>query len=271
MNPIQDATNSELIAIDHALPRFASDPLPEVVYHYTDTAGLLGILASGRLWATDYRYMNDRSELSYTYRLVQQVISEEFSGSYTGLARHLLDAGMASRPEVYLKARYFLCCFSELDNSLSQWRAYGGRQGFSIQFPGDIARVPLRMPQGQTPGVTILKVIYDEQKQKDFIRSLIQALLALCAEPLMQYQVHHVGEHEALSGIIGFFWAALDGQSYRFKHPDFAVENEWRLVTWDRDNVERFRAGATITPYTDTPLSSASYVGTGGPADRSRF
>ena len=73
--------------MDRALPRFASDPLPEVIYHYTDTTGLLSIPASDRLWATDYRFLDDRPELSCTYRLVEHVIGEEFSGSYTGRPR----------------------------------------------------------------------------------------------------------------------------------------------------------------------------------------
>ncbi len=32
------------------------------VFHYTDSAGLLGILSSKSLFATDYRYLNDVSE-----------------------------------------------------------------------------------------------------------------------------------------------------------------------------------------------------------------
>jgi hypothetical protein len=34
------------------------DPL----FHYTDTVGVVGILSSGMLFATDYRYLNDSSE-----------------------------------------------------------------------------------------------------------------------------------------------------------------------------------------------------------------
>jgi hypothetical protein len=36
---------------------------PEL-FHYTDLQGLRGILSSNTLWATNYRYLNDRSELT---------------------------------------------------------------------------------------------------------------------------------------------------------------------------------------------------------------
>lgn len=38
---------------------------PPVLYHYTDQHGLLGILTSGRIWATDVLHLNDSSEVRY--------------------------------------------------------------------------------------------------------------------------------------------------------------------------------------------------------------
>lgn len=32
---------------------------PELLYHYTDQQGLDGILSSGEIWATHYRFFND--------------------------------------------------------------------------------------------------------------------------------------------------------------------------------------------------------------------
>jgi hypothetical protein len=40
------------------------------VFHYTDGAGLLGILSSKSLFATDYRYLNDVSEGSMIRQLL---------------------------------------------------------------------------------------------------------------------------------------------------------------------------------------------------------
>ena len=40
-----------------------SKEVPDVLYHYTDSGGLKGILSSGKIWATDIHYLNDKSEI----------------------------------------------------------------------------------------------------------------------------------------------------------------------------------------------------------------
>jgi hypothetical protein len=44
------------------------EPAPEsreTVWHYTNAAGLLGILRSNVLWATDAFFLNDAAEVTY--------------------------------------------------------------------------------------------------------------------------------------------------------------------------------------------------------------
>src|SRR5262245_50075307 len=38
---------------------------PTVLYHYTDGAGLLGIVESQAIWASDVEFLNDAQELVY--------------------------------------------------------------------------------------------------------------------------------------------------------------------------------------------------------------
>jgi hypothetical protein len=251
----QAETNDALRTIQFLLPDLDVEPLPDVVYHYTDTAGLLGIVRSGVLWATDYRFLNDSSELSYIFRLAAEVVREEFAGRYSGLAGTFLDYAATASPP-YGDVPYYLCCFSELDNSLSQWRAYGGRQGFSLAFPGDITLHAGYAPNGkQNPGSTLLKVNYQQKQQKAYISALVNALVELCETPHMR---SYDSEAEAIASFSPFFWAQLERASYRFKHPDFEVEQEWRLVAWGSIHEESFRAASTITPYTQFRLFSQS-------------
>jgi hypothetical protein len=39
--------------------------VPDVVYHYTNAAGLLGVLSTQQLWMTDTDFLNDAEELAY--------------------------------------------------------------------------------------------------------------------------------------------------------------------------------------------------------------
>jgi hypothetical protein len=46
---------------------------PAILYHYTAADGLLGMLQSHQIWATNVRFINDRSELDYGINLVCRV------------------------------------------------------------------------------------------------------------------------------------------------------------------------------------------------------
>ena len=52
------------------------DAPPEILYHYTDQAGLLGILATGELWATKVQYMNDATEFGFSLGLAREILSQ---------------------------------------------------------------------------------------------------------------------------------------------------------------------------------------------------
>lgn len=251
---VPEDVNGALAAIQRQLPDLDEAPLPPTVFHYTDTAGLLGILESGQLWATDYRFLNDSSEIAYSYRLAAEVAAE-FAGRRSELAASFVDhIATVGRPSVYVDTPYYLCCFSAADNSLSQWRAYGGRQGFSLAFPGDVSTHPGNHPRGrQNPGVTLLKVIYDPEVHRGYIRALVSGLLDVLEADVV---TKSASPDIALDFVIPFYWGQLDRASYRFKHPDFAVEEEWRLVAWGDIHDESFRAAHTITPFTKFDLFS---------------
>jgi len=50
-----------------------------LLYHYTNTAGMLGILRTRALWATDVGYLNDSKELLYGRDEVVSALLEEAS------------------------------------------------------------------------------------------------------------------------------------------------------------------------------------------------
>ena len=49
-------------------------PEDTIIYHYTSPEGILGIIESNSLWATDINYLNDSSELRYIYGLVERIV-----------------------------------------------------------------------------------------------------------------------------------------------------------------------------------------------------
>jgi hypothetical protein len=45
---------------------------PDLRFHYTNAEGLKGILQSGKIWATDVRYLNDAQEVEYLFQLLDE-------------------------------------------------------------------------------------------------------------------------------------------------------------------------------------------------------
>jgi hypothetical protein len=57
------------------LTKLEGVPTPATLYHYTDEAGMKGILASGHLWLTDILSLNDPSELTHGLAQAARVLN----------------------------------------------------------------------------------------------------------------------------------------------------------------------------------------------------
>ena len=248
----QDRSNQLLMGLSSQLPNLDLLPVPQSVFHYTDSAGLLGIMSSGRLWATDYRFLNDSSEIRYTYGLAAELARGSLTEGLSHLGRSFFEQASSSSPP-YTGCPYYLCCFSEHGNSLSQWRAYGLRQGFAVECPGDLSTTRGSHASRQNPGITLLRVEYVVARQADYILALQGAMLTLFEDP---HFANYANSADVLRHTMPFYWAQLERASYRFKHPAFEVEKEWRLVSWGDVHDEKYRAAQTLTPFIELRLFS---------------
>ena len=135
---------------------------PEVLFHYTDQAGLLGILTSGELWAIKVQYMNDSTEFNIALKLVRSTVTKRRT---TVEDLDHLD-GIAN---------VNVCSISFCGNSdlLSQWRGYSGSGiGFAIGFRSDrLSRVAWR------DGGHLGHCIYDEADQVAIANEIIDGAL----------------------------------------------------------------------------------------------
>lgn len=106
------------------------------MHHYTTSSGLLGILESNELWLTDVRFMNDASELLYPSQIIMEAVRRIAAPSVRA-TRDVLN-GLRERGtavvEIFNVYSMSFCAKADL---LSQWRGYGGDQGFAIEFNRD--------------------------------------------------------------------------------------------------------------------------------------
>jgi hypothetical protein len=135
---------------------------PPILYHYTDAAGLVGILnpstwpddierpagGAAQLRASDVRYMNDSRELRHGVALLKDRLRAETRAEYESGDVDSIFELIAKRLDVELFAefttkqlRVFAACLCASGDLLSQWRGYaGGVGGYAIGFPTDLLK-----------------------------------------------------------------------------------------------------------------------------------
>jgi hypothetical protein len=222
-----------------------SDELPGLLHHYTSGHGLLGILSSGEFHCTNVLYMNDASEMDYGRTLVLKWIDDGLERARPDVAPYLTRiARMIEQPDF----QYFVCCFCEKPDLLSQWRAYGAQAaGYSIGFSTDDLMSVL--PEYSE----LVHVVYDPSEQQRMVRGALRRYVELAERCTAEY-----AGHERLDDAL-VRWAAAASNGLgrliaRMKSDAFAEEHEWRAVIirfgFDTQGV-RFRVtgNGMVIPY----------------------
>lgn len=220
-----------------------------ILYHYTDAAGLSGILNSGELWLTSTPYLNDATENKHAgvviRRALEQVLALHLPERQASFYRHLSEVfqSVESAPRLSTDKQTFVCCFSSKKDSLSQWRAYGGGEGgFAIGFRA--AEIwDLKGKVDLSPGFWLLPCSYDEawatELNHEYLIRAVNECLARTPD------ASNAAIAAALARDASWMGAAI-------KHPAFAEESEWRLIFYGfglpASNIF-YRPNRTLTPY----------------------
>ena len=169
------------------------DP-PPTLHHYTTGQGLLGILQTGRLWATNAHFMNDPREITYAADIVQQSVREAAArhkaavdALNTGWIDKLITFGRDrawKAPQIdqwskdaiqtfHEQGGAYIACFCREPDLLSQWRGYGAvGGGYAVGFnSADLAT--------RSPDVLLRKVLYDPSEQQAIVKRWVDAVFAL--------------------------------------------------------------------------------------------
>src|SRR4051794_36310956 len=92
-------------AVEHLLAR----QYDGILYHYTTQKGLLGIVESAEIWATDVQYLNDASEFNLACKCAVWVINQKIKNEKDSKLKTLLGyiAAAASRASINVSVASF--------------------------------------------------------------------------------------------------------------------------------------------------------------------
>jgi hypothetical protein len=116
-----------------------------LLYHYTTQTGLLGIVKKKQMWATHHQYLNDTQEFLHAKGLFCAEIEKRLSSASPGSEiRLVLEEMRSAVNRDNENVGWYVASFSEDEDSLSQWRAYGGpTSGFQLNSASE-GRTELR-------------------------------------------------------------------------------------------------------------------------------
>ena len=240
--------------------------LPETLYHYTSQAGLIGILNTRSIWASKIHYLNDAREFALALDLARRELERrmhaEPSEKYLGRLELLRD-------KIYTieSINICVCSFSELGDSLSQWRGYGGgRAEFSVGFSGEWFR-----RARESLDFSLTPCVYDTEEQERFIREAIDWILAIDSDaysdkadywdpnrgyadpdrPRTVVILPNAGKH---------FADRLAEIAPLIKDASFKDEREWRLISRPipMQQLEHRPGESMMIPYYSIPIGSES-------------
>lgn len=214
---------------------------PRLLYHYTDVNGLVGIIETKNIWATDCRFFNDTSEIDYGIQLVREVITDEMRQENSEQDLEFLERSRNLEEVLFQLFDIYIVCFCEDGDILSQWRGYGDL--------GDGYSIGVESEKIKCDKYRVGRVIYSREEQESIIKGILSEHLRLLKD--------YYGEHEkAVVDLVitdlSINFSVLVAQVISlFKHPAFCEEKEWRLVYFLK-KFDALRNGAVITNYLDT-------------------
>ncbi|WP_271800223.1 DUF2971 domain-containing protein [Dietzia maris] len=242
------------------------------IYHYTDAAGLRGILQTGRIWATHTDFLNDAAELEFATIKLKDALREQID-LVEGLDESHEQGGSREVALYFMRefvenlngtvgGNVYVSSFSLDGDSLAQWRAYAPA-GYAIEF--DEMDFFSLDPEEHEKALGIVPGGYPQGRWKEIAYGLEAAAYAttlakgardhyLSTLPSGNSGVH---VHAAMAG---FFADDLP----LMKHPSFSGEREQRLVIDRRAASVLFRdtnQAMGPIPYVEVPFHKNSIKG----------
>lgn len=203
------------------------NPPPETLWHYTSATGLLGIIDSGTLFATQVSCLNDTSEYQYLADLMRQEAEERATRQSDPWRKELYSRTVQLLGERQVaSANAFVICLSASRDDLGQWRGYGGDAcSFAIEL--DVRRLMegLALRGGNTMP---MRVRYDEEEHREALTMLLDSW----EESMRSIWGKAEEEVDGWLKSFGLGYAQLASLMHAMvKHRSFHSEKEYRIYT----------------------------------------
>lgn len=201
--------------------------LPEHLWHYTDANGLIGILETGKMWATQVTCLNDTLEQLFFGDLVHNAVREKKrDNTDENLDLLLYAANEILQNRDFTTVGQFVICFSGSEDDLGQWRGYGGGEcGYAIGFQSQHLKDALT----KRPCSFLVPMSYTDSTHNNVVSSVMSWGETYYREGLVR------GDTDPkiwAKEFVEVFSNELSLLASLVKHPKFSGEKEYRIVDY---------------------------------------
>lgn len=241
-----------------------------VLCHYTSPSGLIGILKSKNLWFTNSEFLNDKTEGTYIFDLVESCMSDFETGLANKVNKYIFsrcqndEENKTITPYFYRvsdntykqKLKYLTCSFSFDNDNLSMWNYYTKNPdsvGYGLEFKADEIWHNLNL-QSKKLGVSffIIKTIYNKDEQFRILGKIIKKYNELWVTAEDEFEQDRV---------FAEFYDLIDFIKFNFKHPAFEFEKEVKIVArmsedvyYKSDLIKMREQNGVFVPYLEIPF-----------------
>ena len=228
----------------------------EILYHYTKSNGVNGIIHNNSFWATKSDFLNDPNEFNHIYNIITSICDEVISNK--NWKKMFLDDVLEEQAITSGGNKdYFVLSFSNRRDSITMWSEFGSRTGYNIGFKSKqiIERI-LEDNKIDYHGF----VIYNSEEQKRIVKRILSS--GLSEEMNMTFsKILELGARdrndEVYKKACRKFQKMTAVYAMFFKNEAFREEQEYRFVfKKQRDTEVLFREkDGFMIPYIKIQLS----------------
>lgn len=197
--------------------------LPGFIYHYTSLDNFIKLLDTKTFYMFNSNQMNDYKENFAIVEALGRVISNKKSNipdDYIEMLNQIFH-------EKYIKTNLnytFVCCFTELRDSISQWRAYGDDgNGICLVINPRMLEIGYSLPSHNVfteKCISFHNVIYSNEQQEKLLNEIVD--VALLSSNRIEKNRARIFANDVYTCIARF--API------FKISEFQEEKEWRII-----------------------------------------
>jgi hypothetical protein len=258
-----DWSNAYLLASD------AHNTITAPLYHYTNAAGLEGIINNQQIWFTSYAHLNDPSELTFGMSVASGLLKEIGAGSDSRIKIFCdMVTDLFTHENMRSAFGFFIASFSKDGDDLGQWRAYGDNgRGFALGLAPRLFAVeenPKRQPR---ENVFVAPVVYGEKAGRQHhmpgIAKAVQIVgetVARAADLMQDINIGMPFLDEMTKALIA---SQMIFTSLTTKHEGYRHEQEVRLMILGQDrnlasHVSTRARGTETVPFikSDMPIQT---------------